>query len=61
MNINIEIGELDLKKLIMDEIHRQLGDVPFLPEKVIIEVKSKQNYKAEWETANFRAKINIEL
>jgi hypothetical protein len=57
MRIQIEIGEDDLKRLIVDSLSDELqtqiaiGDVK-------IEVKSKQNYRSEWETASFRATIN---
>ena len=54
MKIQVELSESDLKRLIMEEIHRRLGDA-FDEAKVVIEVKSKQNYKSEWEAAHFRA------
>jgi hypothetical protein len=53
--IHIEISEVDLKKLIIDHIKTKLGDHFFDETKVTIEVKSKQNYKSEWESASFRA------
>lgn len=59
MNIQIELTEHDLKKLVLDEIGRRLGEVPLQASDVKIEVKSSQNYKADWETANFRARVNV--
>lgn len=54
MRIKIEINEGDVKQLILNEIARKLGDIPFDKTKVVIETKSKQNYKSEWEVADFR-------
>ena len=51
MTISIELTEEDLKKLIYKEIASRLNtdnlDIP----RVSIKVKSKQNYKSEWESA----------
>ncbi len=51
----IELSERDLQKLIQDHIQKKLGSYSFDKEKVVIEVKSKQNYRSEWERAAFRA------
>lgn len=52
--IKIEIDENKLKELVADYIESRTGQsIPI--DKIKIEVKSKQNYKAEWETASFRA------
>jgi hypothetical protein len=60
MQIDIELTEQDLKKLVVEELRARLGDKFSLTEKdVAIETKSKQNYKSEWETAAFRAKILV--
>jgi len=56
MNINIVLSEEDLKKLVVKELSDKLNcniDIGV----VKIEVKSKQNYKSEWEPAAFRATI----
>lgn len=55
MTIKIELNEKDLEQLVMDEIERRLGSIPIDTSKVTIEVKSKQNYRSEWESAAFRA------
>lgn len=55
MKIRIEIDEAALKRIIMKELRDSLGDVRLDEKKVQIEVKSKQNYKSEWEPAAFRA------
>lgn len=59
MNIEITLTEHDLKKLVMDEIARRMGELPLDASDVKIETKSTQNYKAEWETGNFRARVNV--
>ena len=53
MKIRIEIDENALTKLIMDYLCDRL-DMDIERNKVEIQVKSKQNYKAEWEKADFR-------
>ena len=55
MNITIEIDEQALKQLVVNELERRLGEIIVCKEDVCIQVKSKQNYKSEWETASFRA------
>ena len=55
MNLTIQLDEKDLKQLVCDELQRKLGDITIDASKVTIEVKSKQNYKSEWESAAFRA------
>lgn len=54
-HIRIEITEDTLKSLVTGYLQNKLGDVSFDPSDVKIEVKSAQNYKAEWEKAAYRA------
>lgn len=54
MNIEVTISGEDLKKLISERLKEKFGD-HFDSNRVTIEVKSKQNYKSEWESAEFRA------
>ena len=54
--IEIEIDEADLRSLIKKYLEEKLNFV-FKDEEIKIEVKSKQNYKSEWEVAQFRARI----
>lgn len=56
--VNITIDEEKLKELVIAHLNELLGTMNFNKDDVKIEVKSKQNYKAEWEVANFRATIN---
>ena len=54
MQINIELTEQDLKDLIQQKIE-SLVNTPIEKHKISIQVKSKQNYKSEWEEAAFKA------
>jgi hypothetical protein len=58
MQINIEFTEQELRNLILNHLEELLGRVALNPEDVKIQVKSKQNYKSEWEEAAFRATVN---
>lgn len=55
MKFNFELTEKELRALVVREMDRLLGDLDVNPDLVCIEVKSKQNYKSEWEQAAFRA------
>lgn len=54
MDLNIELTEKDIKQLIKDYLETQLNR-EIDGSEISVEVKSKQNYKSEWETAQFRA------
>ncbi len=58
MKIHIEIDQERLEQLVLADIQRVLGDVPVKLSDITIEVKSKQNYRAEWEKAAFRAVVD---
>jgi len=59
MKINIEINEKQVKTLILEHLRNKLGPDIMIAEKDIqIQVKSKQNYKSEWEIAHFKAVFN---
>ena len=56
MKIKVEIDSGTLKLLVYEHIKSLMGDVIFNPEDVVIEVRSKQNYRQqEWERGDFRA------
>jgi hypothetical protein len=59
MRVQIELTQADLQRLVLHELRNLLGDVgnSLSIADVKIEVKSHQNYKAEWESADFRARI----
>lgn len=54
MLINIDISEKDLKMLIKKHIESTINRVINIDD-VGIYVKSKQNYKSQWEKAAFKA------
>ncbi len=55
--IHIEIDDTKLKELVMHYLESILGvDVDI--KDVEIQVKSKQNYKSEWERAEFKAVVD---
>lgn len=59
--INIELTEKDVKELILAHIKDLVNVHDFDPKKVNIQVKSAQNYKAEWETAKIKATYQSEV
>jgi hypothetical protein len=59
MNLNIELTEIEPRALVYSHLASKLGDVSFDRNAVKIEVKSKQNHKSEWESAAFRATLQV--
>ena len=55
MLLRVELTEQDLKRLIIRELQDRLGDIKIDNTQIQIQVKSVQNFKAEWEKAAFRA------
>lgn len=53
--IEIVIDERKLKTIIREYLQKKLGDIIIKEEDILIEVKSKQNYRSEWEVALFKA------
>ena len=58
MNLKIELTENELRQIIYDDFKKKLGDLSFEESDIKIEVKSKQNWNSEWESASFRATID---
>jgi hypothetical protein len=58
MKINLDLTEADIKVAIADYVLKHTGLEPddYVME---IETRSKQNYKSEWEAAEFRIKFTI--
>ena len=54
MRIRIDIDADTLKEIVVEHLKQQLGDT-FDPNHLKIETRSKQNFKSEWEVADFRA------
>jgi hypothetical protein len=61
MKLKIELTTSDIKKLVTNELERRLGETPLNIDKVNIETKSKQNYKAEWESAEYRVTYESDI
>ena len=59
MKIEIELTEVELRKLVYDHILSLMGEVKLEERDIAIEVKTKQNYKAEWESGQFRARVAV--
>lgn len=55
--ITIEYNRDDLIELILEDVRRKMPGAEFEKRDIQIEVKSKQNYKAEWENADYRARV----
>ncbi len=55
MKLTIEIDEATLKELVLNHIQDKLGSIVLDRNKLKIETRSTQNYKAEWESADYRA------
>ena len=53
MTIKIEITEDDLKKLVIEHVEDKINHT-MDKSKMKILVKSKQNYKSEWEVASYK-------
>lgn len=58
MHIQIEIDETSLRELVLKYLEQKLGGIELDQDDVKIEVRSKQNYRAEWESAAFRARVD---
>ena len=53
MTIKIELTEDDLKKLVIEHVEDKINHT-MDKSKMKILVKSKQNYKSEWEVASYK-------
>lgn len=58
MKIQVELTEKELRELVYTYIANQFIGADISADDVRIEVKSKQNYKSEWEEASFRAVVS---
>lgn len=56
--ISITVTKEKLRELVVNHL-QTLVNVDFDPKKVVIETRSKQNYKSEWENADFRASTKL--
>jgi len=58
MRLQIEMTEQDLKNQVSNWFEKHTG-LEIEPKDIKIMVKSKQNYKSEWEIAEFRATVDV--
>jgi hypothetical protein len=59
MRVKVELTKVDLEKLILNHVRATLDDDDISLTDIVIETKSKQNFKSEWEVADFRASITV--
>jgi hypothetical protein len=59
MKINIEVTEKQMQRLILEYIQNTIPNIQVQLSDILIMVKSKQNYKAEWEKADYRATLEV--
>lgn len=58
MQIQVQVGNTELRQMLVQRI-QELMQVNVDPASIKIEVKSKQNYRAEWEDAEVRARLEV--
>ena len=58
MKFHLTLTEHDIRKILSDHIATEYG-VRLDPTLLHIEVKSKQNYRSEWEHANIRLDVEV--
>lgn len=54
MKLKIEYNTNDIKELILNDLRSKLGNLALEESQVTILVKTKQNYKADWEIGDFK-------
>jgi len=59
MKLKIEMTEQDLKNQVAKWFETNT-DLDIAPQDIKIMVKSKQNYKSEWEVSDFKATVDID-
>lgn len=60
MKAKIELTESDIRDAILAHIHRQLG-LTIPREQFKVQVKSKQDYRSEWEEAAIRCDFEADV
>ena len=58
VKVVFELTEDDLRSILAEHF-RAIHRLNLEPKEIQIQVKSKQNYKSEWESASFRANFEI--
>lgn len=57
MAVNIEVDEETLRALVIKHLQTVCEGLAIDNNDITIEVKSKNNFKSEWETAAYRARV----
>jgi len=57
MKITVQLSEQDIKNLILKKFQDEMPNCHVEKKDITILVKSKQNYKSEWESATIKASI----
>lgn len=60
MKIKVSLDEKEVRDLIYRKIRETLGDAEIDIDRVSLMVKSKQNYKSEWEHAEIKVEYEKE-
>lgn len=58
MKVTVKMSEDDIRKILAEYVYDKYN-VSIPADKLRIEVKSKQNYKSEWELADIRMEIEV--
>jgi hypothetical protein len=58
MKLTVEMTETDIRKVLASHINETFG-TDFTYENLPIQVKSKQNYRSEWEEASIRIQAHV--
>lgn len=61
MKLKVEITKADLIQMVLERIREKTGQENVSINNVKIETRSTQNYKSEWEFADFRATYEGEI
>ena len=59
MKVQIELNENEIREIIAEALTKKFPGIIFRGEMLPIEVKSKRNYRSEWEQASIRISTTI--
>jgi len=57
--VTVKYTEEDTRELIMDDLADKMPNLAVQEKNISALVKSKQNYKSEWEKAAFKAEVSV--
>lgn len=61
INLKVELTAEQIKRIVAAHINDQLGSLAIDPQQVRFMVKSKQNYKSEWEPCDMKVECIPEV